>query len=146
LGCSAGAVIGSFAGPIGAGVGLVAGAILGGIGGNLAGRFLTDTVLNLLNKHENEDKAREEMLLNARKILQVTLKTDWEKVIHSWRRKILDSHPDRHPDANVEESESFRLRFIEVHQAFCLLRDERQGKGGSFTSEKDIERIAQLES
>lgn len=120
------------------GWGTFIGAILGSIIGSLIGTALNDKIWELMGEGKDE-LARCEIIAKARNTLGVKKSTPWNEVVHKYKKLLLIHHPDK----NIK-SENASKNFIQVHQAFQILKSDHQKKFGKEKTKEELDRPPQL--
>ena len=145
LGSLGGAAVGATIGSVVPIVGTVIGGVIGGIIGTLFGGLVCDAAgrwfyRKLLPRKEtayvdtDENVERqitpEEVAKKAAETFGINLQLDSFEEAHArFRRRLLKSHPDKHPDASQEERERLTAETTDILACWLIVRENYNDRG-----------------
>ncbi len=145
FGCKSGVAVGTAVGSVVPLIGTAIGGVIGGIIGTLigglvldaAGRWVYRKVLPRketahvdMEEHVEQQITPEEVAKKAAEKFGINLQLDSFEEAHArFRRRLLDSHPDKHPEASEEERERLTADTIDILACWLIVREYYNDSG-----------------
>ncbi|XP_055330870.1 uncharacterized protein LOC129583204 [Paramacrobiotus metropolitanus] len=159
-GAAAGAWIGSvvpiIGTAIGGAIGAIIGAFLGGLGMDVTARLLYRQAVPRTKQEEKETEREEQRQMTAdenkankankaAKKCNTDLQVDnFPEAQARFRRKLLDYHPDKHPDATAEQKEQLTAETRDLLACWQIVRQHYATKNASQLSDESFIRVCVL--
>lgn len=131
LGAKLGAIVGGPLAPFTAGIGALIGSIIGGVVAASVAEIAVTNLLTDVDDYKPTPKDEDDAFENAASRLGLT-KAEARKekdVKEAYRYLARKYHPDKHPEASVDELRDYHNRFIEVNLAYEIIKKYLKKRG-----------------